>query len=82
MTGYNNKKMTADQFASTIDEVISILADPKPRINITNTIPAGCSVLVFVSFEVALGPVSENDVLSSTSTTDIGAVDGHCSSTI
>lgn len=41
-----------------------------------------CSVLVFVSFEVALGLVSENDVLSPTSTTDIGAVDGHCSSTI
>lgn len=41
-----------------------------------------CSVLVFVSFEVALGPVSENAVLSPTPTTDIGAVDGHYSSTI
>jgi hypothetical protein len=41
MIGYNNKKMTADQFASTIDEVVSILADPKPRISITNITPAG-----------------------------------------
>ena len=41
MIGYNNKKMTAEQFASTIDEVVSILADPKPRINITNITPPG-----------------------------------------
>jgi hypothetical protein len=41
MIGYNNKRMTAEQFASTIDEVVSILADPKPRINITNITPPG-----------------------------------------
>jgi hypothetical protein len=41
MTGYNNKTMTADQFANTIDYVISILVDPQPRINITNITPPG-----------------------------------------
>jgi hypothetical protein len=41
MTGYNNKTMTPDQFANTIDYVISILADPQPRINITNITPPG-----------------------------------------
>jgi hypothetical protein len=41
MTGYNNKKMSADQFANTIDYVISILVDPQPRINITNITPPG-----------------------------------------
>jgi hypothetical protein len=41
MTGYNNKKMTVDQFANTIDYVISILVDPQPRINIANITPAG-----------------------------------------
>jgi phosphotransferase system IIB component len=41
MVGYDNKKMTADQFARTIDEVGGILADPKPRINITNITPVG-----------------------------------------
>ena len=41
MVGYDNRKMTADQFARTIDEVGGILADPKPRINITNITPVG-----------------------------------------
>ncbi len=41
MVGYNNRKMTADQFVNTIEEVGGILADPKPRINITNITPAG-----------------------------------------
>ena len=41
MVGYDNRKMTADQFVKTIEEVRGILADPKPRINITNITPAG-----------------------------------------
>ena len=41
MVGYDNRKMTSDQFARTIDEVGGILADPKPRINITNITPVG-----------------------------------------
>lgn len=41
INGYNNKNLTADQFASTIDEVMTIIVDPKPQINIINTTPGG-----------------------------------------
>ena len=41
MTGYNNKNVTAEQFANSIDYVISFLVDPQPRINITNITPPG-----------------------------------------
>jgi len=41
MVGYNNKYLSPDDFINTIEEVGGILADPKPRINITNITPAG-----------------------------------------
>ena len=41
MVGYNNKYLSPDDFINTIEEVGGILADPKPRINITNITPVG-----------------------------------------